>query len=333
MKLDLEILAGDPIVFSGAEQPWGRTLTDEFRMDRVAFDNPLHTAVARAGAIDNDTGELDRRVVSAVNQTAEYLEGHRGEPFVLAETFRVEDNTATIISGFIGIVAVEGEVIVTDTSVGVRCSEPSAEFYGSRPPAFESGERQRLMLNGPHMMHGAHVPFVTQSTSFGVSREVSENENTHEVVAGEEIPEWITNATISPTDAYELYKLVAYGLTRGEAAQQGVLDCLLQEPFTTLIRQENQAHADIRNVLTRHGRRLGNLRAMIDGEDAAANLALEEIEERYPDLVFPNTVHGDRVKVTAPVNDPTNRASLEERLARLDERASATQALRSRISQ
>ncbi len=333
MELGHEIIEDrEPVVFDITTLPEGfnKGTIDEihaaFVFDRVAFDDDLHTAVARQHGI-NEQGELDVRMLAATEHVADYLRDKQDQPMILVDT-AFEENSER------DFVFMHGYIATVDS-----VDEPVGMVRGSRDNRKQSGiavTEGFTRLHGYCDQNGSYrsqyltdqdgstaVPLSSREIVIGWPGKDSQREELsfrQEIVAGQDIVPWI-ETTFSEDNRYTFYMDVVQSIVRHRNSSKdlSVLDCLLVEPYVTLAKRERDTLKDIEQTLKGYDSKVNNLRKMIDGAVAEANLTLGELDSQYRDIkgVVPQSSGSYPLPITSPLDSPYG-SQLKERQYAID---------------
>ena len=329
MELGQQISEREPIMFDRANLPEGFRGEEEgmlaaFKFNRVAFEDDLQTCVAMSYGI-SESGELDMSMLVAVEQAAEYLERHQGQPVVIANmhTDNSPEGKLTSVNGHIATLA-DGPNLVglherADTSqkhpgIAVKDSYSSFDSYTA------NGE-----LNTQYLRPNSSpvIPLSSPELTLGRPGDSKfshdEQEVRQEVVAGEDIVPWIIKTFGSDENGYHVYMNIVKSVTSGEGVEFAQLESLLQEPFVGMAAAEQAMLRDTREVIANYEFKKTNTVRMLEGFKGEANLALSGIEAAHPGFRnrIPRTNSSYPADVTSSLDDPYGE-QIEGRMKAID---------------
>lgn len=313
MKINFEPVIDETIVFDRSDLPEGFAekeggMSTAFQVNRARFNDPLQTAVAMVGGI-NEAGELDMVRLRAFEVVREHLRNKDGEAVALIDTLRGESGKIGIISGYIGTL-VSGATLFSDINGRVSTQIPS-EYCGEfrAHSGSERGDNSAIWVDRTATIEG-EIPTSGFEFKLGVPRGSKETIATQEVLAGGEIIPWVVENFGEGSDGYEVYKMLFNALTkRGELITESA-KIFAVEPFISLVQREAEMKKKVREALQSYLDQAQDLERMREGNIGRTNIALRELEAEFSDMERQMYPQGSG-KMTGPVHDHAYKPAKE----------------------
>lgn len=275
-----------------------------FLAGRAKFAEDLQNAVALGHGIDEE-GRLDMDMYQAAQAAESYLEGRQGQPVVLAENIFGPEGNFVRVDALVGVLGTDDKLVGThrrhnSTYGGIALQGSGYEMSAYRVFGPLRLERS-IPMNAPESSEDGLLSFdnptVTLGKPGGEDREDGYR-HTQELLAGEDIMEWVKRQFPEPLEGYEIVKGLLMALRTPEAQAY-----VLQEPYVTLLKAETGTLERIQDKLSAYHTKVAQLEQARLGALAQASLDLSAIEEELviPAARLPYTHDSNRNHILAEV--------------------------------
>lgn len=323
----------EPIVFDFSTLPEDQQAVQGknilFSAGYASFGNELYDAVAMGSEGIDDEGRLDMDALAAAEAAESYLRGRQGQPVVLADMIRDEDGNVLRVDALLGVLD-QGDKLVGAfkgpggwSYGGIKlegdCHELTAFSFSGVPRApvrLEPPVRlERVIIASGGAADFGLLPFDRVSVTLGHPEDPRPDrpnwEYTQELVAGEDIMQWVREQFGEEAAGYEMFTGLLMGVRTPKAQAY-----LLQKPFVTMLAQEQHRLEEISATLGRTRQKVELYDRARAGVLADASLALDALKEKAGPLARRLPYTGDRTSVVEEVNGVHDIAARQDVVTR-----------------